>query len=662
MGAIADGFLAYTQGFGEGIQPDPDLWVDAWADRYMVIPKKSGAAEAGPYRTDRTPYAREVMRCLSPSHPARRVIVKGASQLLKTQVGLNFIGASVHQAPANILVLLPTLGISKRVSKRVDETIKSVPELRDRVAEPRSRDAKNTVDTKEFDGGTLYITTAGSASNLAEIPARYLYGDEVDRWDANVDGEGDPVEIAEARTSTFEYNRKIYFSSSPTIEGQSRIDGLYRDGDQRRYHVECPECRHLHVLEWERMKWDAELTEAWMVCPECGAEIHEHHKAQMLKTQDDGGTACWIATAVGDGGITVSFEISALYAPLGWVSWLSLAKQYVKAKAALERGDQEPMQVFYNTRLAKCWNPAEESAKADQLKKRAEDYRLRTLPAGALVLTASVDVQPNRLEVKTMGWGEGLERWVVDYQVLWGAPSEDAVWRDLDAILMGTLPHPSGLALPISAALIDSGGHNTQDVYNYCRLRRNRKILAIKGASKPGRPIIANKPAKMDVNFRGRSEKHGVELWFVGTDTAKDWLASRWQIESGPGAIHFSKDLPDEYYTQLTAERRLVRYRKGHRISEWVKNKADRNEALDLAVYNLAAAYFLGLHRKAPHDWAVLRAKIDPPTRDLFASGAAPAAAPAAPQEPKGSAPDAPPVSHVTAHGNVSLAGWKRGS
>lgn len=612
---LADGFRAYLGAFGNGIAPDPDLWIDEWADAHMVIPKKSGAAEAGPYRTARTPYAREVMRCLSPLHPCRRVVVMGASQLLKTQVGLNWIGASIHQAPGNILSLLPTLSISKRVSARISETIKAVPELRERVAEPRSRDSKNTVDTKEFDGGTLYITTAGSASNLAEIPARYVYGDEIDRWDANVDGEGDPVELAEARTSTFEFNAKIYFSSSPTLEGLSRIAALHAEGDQRRYHVACPHCGHPHVLEWERVRWNAELSEAWMLCPDCGGEIHEHAKTALLA----GGE--WIASAEGDGR-TVSFQISALYAPAGWVSWLSLAKQYVKAKAALDRGDQEPMQVFYNTRLARCWNPAEENAKADQLKARAEDYRLRTIPPGVLELTSAVDVQDSRLEVKIMGWGEGLERWVIDYQILWGSPAEDAVWRDLDALLMTPISNAAGLPLRISAVLIDSGGHNTQDVYNYTRLRRNRKVIAIKGASRPGRPIIANKPAKMDVNYRGRTEKHGVELWFIGTDTAKDWLASRWLLPAGPGAVHFSKDLPDEYYTQLTAERRLVRYRKGHRVSEWIKDKAARNESLDLEVYNLAAAYFLGLHRKSPADWAALRARRDPPIRDMFAEGA----------------------------------------
>lgn len=612
---LADGGQVYAEAYAGGLRPDTDMWLDEWSDAYMIIPKESGSAKPGPYRTANTPFARSIMRALSPASSAQRVIVKGASQLLKTQVGINFVSSGIHQTPANMLVLLPTSNIAKRVSSRIDKTIRAIPEVSEKVAEPRSRDSRNTMDTKEFDGGTLYITTAGSASNLAEIPARFVWGDEIDRWEVNVGGEGDPVTLAEARTSTFEYNKKIYFSSSPTIKGASAIQTLHDEGDQQKLFVPCPHCGHDHTLVWERMRWDADVTRAWMVCPECGGEIDEHFKPDIIG--DD-----WRPTGPGDGGITVSFEVSALYAPLGGISWLSLVRQYIKAKAALERGDQEPMQVFYNTRLALVWDAAEETAKADALKARAEDFALRTIPAPVLVLTASVDVQPNRLEVSTVGWGEGMERWTIDFQVLWGSPAEDAVWRDLDGIINQPLLHPSGVPLPISATLIDSGGHNTQDVYNYCRLRKHRRVLAIKGASRPGRPVLAQKPGKVDINYRGKTEEKGVELWMIGTDTAKDWLASRWNLPSGPGAIHFSKDLPDEVYSQIVAERRLTRYRKGHKISEWVKDKSARNEFLDLMVYNLAAAYFLGLHRRSAADWERLRQQINPPTRDLFSAPA----------------------------------------
>jgi phage terminase large subunit GpA-like protein len=600
----ADGAKVYREAYYRGLQPDPELWVDEWADEYMRIPRDTGAAEPGKYRTERTPYAREPMRCLSPAHPCKRVVTMVASQLMKTQIALNWIGALIHMSPSNILTLLPSLGLAKRVSSRIGKTIAATPELKARVAASRSRDSRNTMDTKEFEGGTLYATTAGSASNLAELSARFVYGDEIDRWDVDVDEEGDPIELAETRGSTFGRNAKFYFSSSPTIKGASRIDDLFQQSDQRHFYVPCPTCGHMQVLEWERLLYSADFSTAHYQCagPECDVLIEEHHKGAMLAHGE------WRAHALGDGE-TVGFHLNGLYAPLGWVSWAALAKQFEKAKRAQDRGDLEPMQVFYNTRLAKVWDSAVEQTKHEVLQARAlqEDYVLGTLTVGVLALTASVDVQANRLEVMVIGWGAGMERWVIDHQVIPGDPADERTWAVLDERLKARYRHPCGVSLAILATGIDSGGHHTHEVYQFTRVRRWRNIFALKGASKPGRPVIAQRPSQVDVTWKGQTERNGAELWMVGTDTAKDWIYNRYSFETGPGALHFAKDLPEEFFQQCVAERKVARYVKGYKRIEWVKGKADRNEALDLMVYNLAMAYFLGLHRYGEQDWDRLR-------------------------------------------------------
>ncbi|MFV2946435.1 phage terminase large subunit family protein [Pseudomonas japonica] len=600
----ADGAKVYRDAYGRGLKPDPELWVDEWADEYMRIPRDTGAAEPGKYRTARTPYAREPMRCLSPAHPCKRVITMVASQLMKTQIALNWIGALIHMSPSNILTLLPSLGLAKRVSSRIGKTVSVVPELKARVATNRSRDARNTMDTKEFEGGTLYATTAGSASNLAELSARFVYGDEVDRWDVDVDQEGDPIELAETRGSTFGRNAKFYFSSSPTIKGASRIDDLFQQSDQRRYFVPCPTCGHMQVLEWERLLYSPDFSIVHYKCaePECDVLIEEHHKAEMLAKGE------WRATAKGDGE-TVGFHLNGLYAPLGWTSWSDLAKQYEKARIAQDRGDLEPMQVFYNTRLAKVWDSAVEQTKHEVLMERAqkEDFQLGSMPAGVLALTASVDVQDNRLELMVNGWGVGMERWIVDHQVIPGDPADDRIWALLDDRLKTRYRHPCGVGMAILATGVDSGGHHTHEVYQFTRLRRWRNIFALKGASKPGRPVIAQRPSLVDVTWNGQTERGGAELWMVGTDTAKDWIYNRYSFESGPGALHFAKDLPEDFFQQCVAERKVARYVKGFKRIEWVKGKAERNEALDLMVYNLAMAHYLGLHKYVEHDWDRLR-------------------------------------------------------
>jgi len=604
---IPDGAEVYREAYFRGLHPDPDVWVDEWADEYMRIPRDTGAAEPGQYRTSRTPYAREPMRCLSPAHPCKRVITMVASQLMKTQIALNWIGGLIHMAPSNILTLLPSLGLAKRVSSRIGKTIKATPVLRERVASSRSRDSRNTMDTKEFEGGSLYVTTAGSAANLSELSARYVYGDEIDRWEVDIGEEGDPIELAETRGSTFGRNAKFYFSSSPTIKGASRISDLFDGSDQRYYYVPCPSCGHMQILEWERLHYSKDYSVVHYQCagPDCDVLIDEYHKGEMLAQGE------WRAHAEGDGE-TVGFHLNALYSPLGWMDWKSLAKQFEKAKKAQAKGDLEPMQVFYNTRLAKVWDSAQEQTKADVLRQRArlEGFTLGSLPTAVLMITGSVDVQANRLEFMAMGWGVGMERWVVDYQVVSGDPADERTWAALDELLKAKYRHPCGVGLGILAVAVDSGGHHTDEVYQFCRVRRWRNVFAIKGASKPGKPVIAQRPSMVDVTWKGQTERNGAELWFVGTDTAKDWIYNRYPFESGPGALHFANDLPDDFFDQCVAERKVARYIRGHKRIEWVKGKAERNEALDLMVYCLAMAHYLGLNRYKEHDWERVRQSL----------------------------------------------------
>ena len=599
-----DGAEVYREAYFRGLRPDPSLWVDEWADEYMRIPRDTGAAEPGKYRTVRTPYAREPMRCLSPAHPCKRVVTMVASQLMKTQIALNWIGALIHMVPSNILTLLPSLGLAKRVSSRIGKTIKATPVLRERVAASRSRDSRNTMDTKEFEGGSLYVTTAGSAANLAELSARYVYGDEIDRWEVDVGEEGDPIELAETRGSTFGRNAKFYFSSSPTIKGASRIDDLFEGSDQRYYYVPCPTCGHMQTLEWERLHYSQDFSVVHYECAgsDCDVLIEEHHKGDMLARGE------WRAHAKGDGE-TVGFHLNALYSPLGWTGWKSLAKQFEKAKKAQAKGDLEPMQVFYNTRLAKVWDSAQEQTKASVLIERArrEGFSLGAMPAAVMMITGAVDVQADRLEFMAMGWGVGMERWVIDHRVIAGDPSDERTWAVLDELLKERYRHPCGVGLGILAVAVDSGGHHTDEVYQFCRVRRWRNIFAIKGASKPGKPVIAQRPSMVDVTWKGQTERGGAELWFVGTDTAKDWIYNRYPFESGPGALHFANDLPDEFFAQCVAERKVAKYVRGHKRIEWIKGKAERNEALDLMVYCLAMAHYLGINRYQEHDWDRVR-------------------------------------------------------
>lgn len=584
----------------------------------MVIPAESGAAEPGRYRVARTPYARDVMRALSPEHPARKVVVKGASQLLKTQVALNWVGSLIDKAPANIIVLEPTDKLAKRVGARFDKTVSAVPALRAKVAEKRDRDSKNTSDTKEFKGGTAWFLSARSASNLAEASARWLIVDEVDRLLREIKGEGDPIGLGEKRQTTYGRKAKGLYISSPTEEDASRIDELFREGNQQRYHVPCPHCGEKQTLEWEHLHYDLAANHAWYVCVN-GCVIEEHHKTAMLPDKPMGGQAEWVPHAEGNGE-TWSYEISSLYAPLGWVSWLDLAREYAEADEALQKGDPEKMQVFYNTRLARCWSATTTRVQPQALKEKAENYPLGIVPRAALTLTATVDVQGNRLEVQTVGWGPGktgLETWIVNTHILFGDPTLPEVWKDLDVLLMTPIRHASSALMIIRAVAVDSGnGDNTQEVYEFCRPRRRRivggqrqDVIAVKGSSTAKAPIIG-KGKKLEYTYRGKPAFGSVEVFQVGGENAADWFMNRLALEKDI-AIHTSYQLPLEFYEQLLAEVKVTEWRKGRKVKAYrLIKRGIRNEQHDMLKYNVALAHYLGLDRYTQERWKQEAAKL----------------------------------------------------
>jgi len=344
---------------------------------------------------------------------------------------------------------------------------------------------------------------------------------------------------------------------------------------------------------------------------------------------------------------------------VGSITWLKLAREHARAKEQLEKGAPEAMQVFYNTRLALSWANTLEQTSARELMERTR-VKPRELPDWALVVTIAVDTQANRLEVQAHAWGAGLEHAVIDYQVFMGSPTAapeqpGSVWQRLDEYRATPWLHASGVLIQASAYGIDTGGQNTQDVYNYCSGRTHVGCLAIHGSSRPNRPIIGQTPTKQDIDWNGKRVEGGVLLWTVGTDVAKDHLFNRFKLTGGWGAMHYSAALEQAWFEGLLCERPLLRRKPGGGLRRvWEKfSHADRNEPLDLSVYNLALAHHLGLHRWSAADWQRLRARLVPVqiTPDLFinAAPAEPAAAPPAhhaaqpwPAVPAVPTPDAP--------------------
>lgn len=493
-----------------------------------------------------------------------------SAQVGATEFLLNVIGYFIDQEPCPILLTQPTLQMGQAFSKdRVASMIRDTPALRGRVHDAKSRESGNTMMHKVFPGGHLTIAGANSPASLASRPVRAYLGDEVDRYPASAGTEGDPVSLGKKRTQTF-WNSLTLLTSTPTIKGASRIEAAYEDSDQRKFYVPCPHCGHMQHLEWSNVDWEGrDPLEAMYRCEECAGLWSEIERKHAVKRGE------WRATEAFNG--RAGFHLNELYSP--WSTLADIVKEFLEA-----RKDPERLKTWTNTVLGETWEVKGEEIEHGALYARRE-YYAAPVPQGAVVLTAAIDVQDDRLEVGVEGWGPGEENWKIDYRVFYGDPALPELWRRMRDFLDTRYEHESGNKLGIASAVVDSGGHYTEEVYKFVKPLESRRVYAIKGKESDG----------TFVNVPSRNNNQKVLLFTLGVDTGKEVIAARLQVlEPGAGYHHFPMgDTFDETYFQgLTSEMCVTEKVRGVSKRVW-KKKRPRNEPWDIAVYNLACMYIL---------------------------------------------------------------------
>jgi phage terminase large subunit GpA-like protein len=570
-----EGFLQLERGFKRAAKvfaPPPKLTVSAWADRNRRL-SSVDSAEPGQWNTSRAEYQRGIMDAFTDPE-IEDIVIKASAQVGKTQTLNNCMGYVIDQDPGPMLVVVPTKDDALEWSKDrfMEGMVLVTPCLLGKIAEEPGKKARQTNIHKKFPGGQLTVAWSNSPSRLAARPIRYVFMDEVDKYKPHP-GQGDPKARAKKRTTTF-WNRKHIESSTPTIKGVSTIDKDYEDSDQRKFNLPCPHCGDLFVLDFfQHIRWPKEeregqtihlTAEAFCVCPNCGAEITEAEKPEMIAK------GVWIAE--NPGGKVAGFFIWEGYSP--WVSWADIADKFIRS-----RKDTEALRIFYNESLGLSWEIQGQTVKDSVLMEHKHAY-IAEVPKEALVITAAGDVQDDRIEVDVRAWDEAEQSWSIEYRVLRGDPGKPEIWQELDGILSKRYQHESGVRLPIICTMIDSAGHHTQMVYKFCESRWQRHIYACIGRSGI-RPLVS-RPSKL---------KGGGLLFTVGVDTAKELIYARLMIDKpGPGYCHFP-DRPEydsEYFKQLTAEKLVTKFKDFKPTKVWVKTRP-RNEALDNFGYSLAA-------------------------------------------------------------------------
>lgn len=498
----------------------------------------------------------------------REIWVMKSAQVGWTEILNNVIGFHVDQEHAPMLLVQPTLEMAEAWSKdRLAPMVRDTPALRDKIADPKTRDSGNTLLHKSFTGGRLTIAGANSPAGLAARAIRIVLFDEVDRFPASAGTEGDPISLGIKRTQTF-WNRKVLAGSTPTIKGSSRIEQGFEQSDQRHYFVPCTHCGEFQRLVWSQVHWpEGQPAEAVYVCQHCGVELTEADKPVMVARGE------WRSSKPFDG--SAGFHISELYSP--WSTWAGMAESFVRAKRL-----PETLQTWINTSLGETWEDAGEKLEPQGLLSRREAYNATSLPPGVLLITIGVDTQDDRLEVTVWGWGTDEEAWRIEHIVLKGDPGTQALWHELDELLRRRFHTDDGRELVIEACAVDSGGHFTEQVYRYCAARRRFRVWAVKGIGGQGKLAWPKKASKAKVG----------QVYLVGVDTVKEVLYQRLRrvTEPGPGYVHFDASTDEDWLEQLTSETVVYRITQGRKTRVWrPKQTGIRQEALDATVYAYCA-------------------------------------------------------------------------
>jgi phage terminase large subunit GpA-like protein len=553
------------------LKPPPKLTVSQWAERERVLSTESSAF-GGRYRIDLAPYQRGMMDAVN-QPGVEEIVYMTSAQVGKSICLENIFGYFVDNDPCPVIYMWPSLeGAKEWVLDTLDPFIRDTEVLAHKFADGARKSANKTL-FKKFPGGHLSVIGANSPAGLRRRRARIIFGEEIDGYPASAGEEGDPLSIVQKRQITF-WNALRILASTCTIKGESRIEAKYEDSNKQRFWVPCLHCEEFQVLKWKRVVYpkNEEPTEenTFYACEHCGAAIAEFEKREMLARGEWRADRPEITKVLG-------FWINELYSPFS--TWAKMAQQF---RNALEhRENPELLKAFVTLSLAETWEDKDEQLDKEALRRRVEDYPPPALPDGVIVLTASCDVQEDRIQIEVVGWGKAFESWSVDWKMIEGDTSKPEVWARLDEYLQTRFLHARGVRLEIAATFIDSGYH-ANEVYAFTKGKGDRRIYASKGMQN----FFHAPLGKWNRNNRAR-----VKMYPVGVSQIKKLIYAWLKIgEHGAGFMHFSREKNDaDYFNQLTCEQLKKKYVKGFPVLFWEKPAGARNEALDCRVYAYAA-------------------------------------------------------------------------
>jgi len=510
----------------------------------------------------------------------KKIVLQSCSQLLKTTVLQSIAFGIMANDPCNFAFASSSGNeIKKFKNGKFLPAVEGSPLLAPLVTDKNDKNAANNQSQTQMINGTfIYWLNLNTPGNLRGITCRVVLLDEVSN--VEVGEEGNPIKLAEARTSTFGDDALTVVSSTP-LRPNDLINSAYNLSDKRRFFV-THDCGHEYTFEWDQVKFQfkqlengraiPDSTTTKLLCPHCSQEISEHKRHQMV------GSGRWIATNPnGEEGV-VGYQISRMYSPLNKIS--DMVAKYAEALYTFN------LQTFYNNEMGEVYeNEYEKDVDVLRLETlRDDDIHIAAIPDKGLGICIAVDQQGDRLETTTLTFDE-KNIWVLDHRFFYGADTtkiEDEAWKKLDQYCRQEFKSETGRTIPTLSIFVDSGnGSATSTVYKFTA--RWSKYHPIKGSSSTTSPLFK------------KSTQDGYKLQILNVHeqklTIRKWLnhAVSDEPEAATMQLHFSSSLPHDYFEQLASE---VLKPFGSQL-KWVKKPGQaRNETLDTLVYSTIAIQY----------------------------------------------------------------------
>jgi phage terminase large subunit GpA-like protein len=602
----------------------PPEKVDAveYARKNVVVP--DGPRSGDTWDDSLTPYLREPLLLSMVEGGQNEMAFRKSAQTGFTMWLLCSVAHSIAQDPCRMMIVQPTTNALAEFNReKLSVMVQQSSGLKRLVREQASRSGEgSTALAKRFPGGSLKLAIANSAADLRSSTIRKAFLDEIDEYPDDLDGQGDPFAMIEARQESFLMSGDWFraYISTPTVKGSSKIEEKFEAGDQRYWHMPCPGCgdRFKFVFDRKYFKFNDEFPhDPHYATPCCGTIIDSHEKVSLMKKGE------WVAEKPRPGAYP-SYHFDALTSP--FVPWEKIAERFTACN-----GDPQKLKAFYNLTLGLAFDMKGDAPDHVRLMERAkgEHYKRGVIPPQGIVLTMTADVQMKGIWYLVKAYAPDRRSFRIEAGYIEGATDDPhaGAFVQLEELRQRAWPDSFGRTRTVDAFGVDTG-YRAHVVYTWARGKAG--VFCLKGLDGWSRPPLGQ-PTAQDINWNGKRIRNGIMLWGVGTWSLKGTFYANLRKEGRaagkdddpPGYCHFADWLDEEYFKQITAEYLGTEKFKGRSRQKWIPRVGAENHLLDCEVYGDALADYLGVSRMTPEEWQRLVAMRGVPDTvfnpDLFA-------------------------------------------